>query len=303
MIRTVKAKGPSQSVDGLPGLKPGEQQRPRTDDGASIEVASRLRSRSDGDHESARRAQLLDRLRDEFLAIAAHELRTPTTTLRLLLQSMEHLLTEPTLTTATVKRLQRTLSKSVEQCDRLIQFGERVLDFSQLQSGTFSLRTQEIDLAELVRQMVQHLESRLLRAGCTFTVNAEAPVVGRWDQLRLEEVLINLLENIIKYAAGSRVTVDVTGTCDAARLLVRDSGPGIAPGQEERIFERFERAAPVDRGGGWGLGLYVCRRVVEAHGGSIHVERASGGGAVFVIDLPRHGDQRDLGAGQSATAV
>jgi signal transduction histidine kinase len=216
---------------------------------------------------------------------------------------MEHLLTEPTLTPATAERLRRTLAKSVEQCDRLVQFGERVQDVSQLQSGTFSLRTQEIDLAELVRQVVKHLESELLHAGCSFTVNAEEPVVGRWDQVRLEEVLINLLENVIKYAAGSRLTVDVTGTRDAVRLIVRDSGPGITPGQEERIFERFERAAPVDRGGGWGLGLYVCRRVVEAHGGRIHVERAPGGGAVFVIDLPRRGDQRDLDAGQSATAV
>jgi signal transduction histidine kinase len=144
-MRTVKAKGPSQSLGGLPGPNLGEQQGSPRDDGASIEAGSRLGSPSDDDRGSAQRGQLLDSLRDEFLAIAAHELRTPTTTLRLLLQSMEHLLSEPTLTPATVERLRRTLAKSVEQCDRLVQFGERVLDASQLQSGTFSLRTLEID--------------------------------------------------------------------------------------------------------------------------------------------------------------
>jgi signal transduction histidine kinase len=240
------------------------------------------------------------RVRDEFLAIAAHELRTPTSTLRLLLQSMQHQLQTPELTPATVERVQRTLAKSVEQCDRLVQFGERVLDVSQIRTGTLTLRPQEIDLAELVKQVVNHLAGRLLHAGCSLDVKADVSVLGRWDQVRLEEVLINLLDNVIKYAAGSLVTVEVTGSSHAARLLVRDGGPGIAPGQEERIFEPFERAASVDRGGGWGLGLYVCRRVVEAHGGSIHVERASGGGAAFIIDLPRDGEQHDV---HSATAV
>jgi len=268
-----------------------------------------------GEGLAARVAQALDsahlykdaqdqlQVRDEFLAIAAHELRTPTSTLRLLLQSMQHQLQASELTSATVERLQRTLAKSVEQCDRLVKFGERVLDVSQIRTGTLTLRTREIDLVELVKQVVNQLEGRLLHAGCTLELNADAPIVGRWDQVRLEEVLMNLLENVIKYAPGSLVTVEVTGTSDAARLLVKDNGPGITPGQEQRIFEPFERAASVDRGGGWGLGLYVCRRVVEAHGGSIHVERASGGGAAFVIELPRGGDQHDLGAAQSANAV
>jgi signal transduction histidine kinase len=268
-----------------------------------------------GEGLAARVAQALDsahlykdaqdqlRVRDEFLTIAAHELRTPTSTLRLLLQSMQYQLQTSALTPAIVERLQRTLAKSVQQCDRLVQFGERVLDVSQIRTGTLTLRTREIDLAELVKQVVNHLEGRLVHAGCTLEVNADAPVLGRWDQVRMEEVLITLLDNVIKYAAGSPVRVEVTGTSRAARLLVRDSGSGIPPGQEERIFEPFERAASVDRGGGWGLGLYVCRRVVEAHGGSIHVERAPGGGAAFVIELPRGGDQHDSGAAQSTTAV
>ncbi len=267
-----------------------------------------------GEGLAARVAQALDsahlykdaqdqlRVRDEFLAIAAHELRTPTSTLRLLLQSMQHQLQASELTSATVERLQRTLAKSVEQCDRLVKFGERVLDASQIRSGTLTLRLQTIDLADLVKQVVNQIGGQLLHAGCTLKVNAQAPVVGRWDQVRLEEVLINVLENASKYAAGSMVTVELTGTSHAARLLVRDNGPGIPPGQEERIFEPFERTASVDRGGGWGLGLYICRRIVEAHGGRIHVERASGGGAALVIDLPRDEGQGEVGAAQSATA-
>lgn len=276
---------------GLPFLSPIPMMRAVVHPRASIEAASRSGSRSDGDRQSVRLSQLLDELRDEFLAIAAHELRTPTSTLRLLLQSMQHQLTTPALTTANVDRLQRTLAKSVQQCDRLVQFGERMLDVSQLQTGTFALRSQEIDLAELVRLVVKHLGPELLHAGCTFTVHAKMPIVGRWDQLRLEEVLVNLLENVIKYAPGSTVTLDLTATSEIARLVVRDSGPGILPGEEERIFEQAERSAHVDSGGGWGLGLYFCRRVVEAHGGRMRVERATGGGAAFVIDLPRHGDQ------------
>jgi signal transduction histidine kinase len=113
-------------------------------------------------------------------------------------------------------------------------------------------------------------------------------VPGLWDRARLEQVVTNLLSNAVKYGRGQPIEVAVMGADDRARLVVRDQGIGIAPEHLSRIFERFERAVSAHNYGGLGLGLYIVRQIVEAHGGAIHVTSTPGEGSTFVVDLPRH---------------
>jgi signal transduction histidine kinase len=111
-------------------------------------------------------------------------------------------------------------------------------------------------------------------------------VVGRWDRLRVEQVVMNLLGNAIKYGEGKPIHVEVLALGDAARLTVKDCGPGIPAEAQERIFERFERVAPVRHFGGLGLGLWLVRRSVEAHGGHVSVLSSPDEGSEFTVTLP-----------------
>jgi len=117
-------------------------------------------------------------------------------------------------------------------------------------------------------------------------LEAQAPVVGNWDKARLEQVVTNLLSNAIKYGAGAPIAINVRTFDGRARLAVRDEGIGVSPSERGRIFERFERAVSAKHYGGLGLGLYIVRRIVDAHGGQIAVESAPGAGAQFVVELP-----------------
>ena len=115
------------------------------------------------------------------------------------------------------------------------------------------------------------------------------PAVGRWDRARLDDVLANLLSNAVKYGQGKPIEVSVEAGERSARLTVRDHGIGLAPEDQARVFERFERAVSGHEYGGLGLGLYIVRELVQAHGGTVRVESAPGAGAAFIVELPYAG--------------
>ena len=126
------------------------------------------------------------------------------------------------------------------------------------------------------------------RARCQVSVDAIDPVVGHWDRMRLEQVFTNLLQNAVRYAPGSRVDISVRDEGSQVRAVVRDGGPGIPEREHARIFERFIQAeGPRSFAGGFGLGLWLVKQVVEAHGGSVHLESRPGAGAAFTLLLPR----------------
>jgi PAS domain S-box-containing protein len=234
------------------------------------------RRRADEERLRLLQAQEAVRLRDEFLSIAAHELRTPLTALLLQLQSLEK---------AAPNRA--STSPALRSARRLAGLVEMLLDVSRIATGRLDLSKEDVDLVQLARDAIDHYSDEAKRVGSQVVLEADRAVRGSWDALRLEQVFANLLGNAIKYAAGSSVTIRVSSRDGEARFEVADHGPGIGADDVTRIFGRFERAAPSRHYGGLGLGLYIARQVVEAHGGSIGVHETPGGGATFSVVLPR----------------
>ncbi|MGK4006246.1 AAA family ATPase [Sorangium sp. So ce1036] len=231
-------------------------------------------------------AQEAIRRRDEFLTVASHELKTPLTSLQMQAQLVERLLRRHQRAQLPPERLEATLRVLDRQLARLGRLVDELLDVTKLNAGRLAIVRAPVDLAELAREVVERMSQQFADAGCPVRLELDEPVIGRWDPSRLEQVLINLLSNAMKYGAGKLVQVGVRRQADRALLVVRDQGIGIAEADQGRIFERFERAVSVRNFGGLGLGLYIARWIVAAHGGSIRVESVPGAGASFFVELP-----------------
>ncbi|WP_163781897.1 ATP-binding protein [Myxococcus vastator] len=234
--------------------------------------------------QALRETQEAVRARDEFLSVAAHELRTPLTSLRLHLQLLLRQVggssQEPPAELAPRARvLDRQLS-------RLVGLVNTLLDVSRLAAGRLSLEPRELDLAQLVRQMAEAFSEEFNRAGSTLSLHVDGPLLGEWDSLRLEQVLVNLLSNAVKYGGGQPVEVSLASEGLTAVLAVKDQGIGISEDGMARLFGKFERAVSERHYGGLGLGLFITRQIVEAMGGSITVRSAQGKGSTFILRLP-----------------
>ncbi|NPC85536.1 GAF domain-containing protein, partial [Pyxidicoccus fallax] len=241
-------------------------------------------------------AQKAINLRDEFLSIASHELRTPITTLHLQLQNLRR------LCTARDDALCRRLDVSTKQIHRLDKLIEGLLDVSRISTGQLRFTVETLDLTQLATEVVEQFQQEAARAHCQLELRTREPVTGRFDRLRVEQVLANLLSNAIKYAAGNPVTVSVEERGGFARLTVQDRGIGIPEKDLSRIFGRFERAVSPRNYGGLGLGLFITRQIVEAHGGTIHVTSRPGQGSIFTVDLPRDFLSAETPSGAGASA-
>jgi signal transduction histidine kinase/Tfp pilus assembly protein PilF len=232
-------------------------------------------------------AQAAVGLRDEFLAVASHELRTPLTALSLNVTALRRgIQTEAPAPAQAALRIE----KIDAQARRLTKLIDNLLDVARITHGRITLTREAVDLTALVRETTDRLEEAAQKAGSPLCVVASGPVEGVWDRVRLEQVITNLCTNAIKFGAGKPIDVVVETDRDnpkRARLAVRDRGIGIPPEAQDRIFERFERAASTQHYGGLGLGLWITRQTLEAMGGSIRVESAVGQGATFVVELPR----------------
>ena len=225
------------------------------------------------------------RERDEFLSVASHELRTPVTALQLQLQLLQRAAGRPG--GALPVALAGKLDALERQCRRIAVLVNELLDVSRLRLGRLELRLEELDLVEVARATASHLREESSRNGSRIDVTAAGPAVGSWDRLRLEQVITNLLSNAIKFGQAKPITVEVSAEANLARLRVRDRGIGIELADQERIFGRFERAVPTHHFGGLGLGLYIAREIVEAHGGKIELSSQPGAGTTFTVELPR----------------
>jgi signal transduction histidine kinase len=230
------------------------------------------------------RAQEAIGVRDDFLSVAAHELKTPLTTLQLHVDVLERSAEQAG---GGDQKASRRLSSVARQVDRLTRLVDGLLEVSHISAGHMALQREPCDLAEVVRSVVSQLEIPAAKAGSRLEVDLPPSAVwGLWDRLRLEQVVVNLVSNAIKYGAGQPIRVGLNPDGGRALLTVQDHGIGIAPADVDRIFDRFERAVSTQHYGGLGLGLYIARQIVLAHGGEIRVSSQPARGSEFTVELP-----------------
>ena len=218
------------------------------------------------------------RVRDEFLSIASHELRTPLAALLLQIQTAQRL-SERGQVEKVVERLQRAGSAA----SRLERLMTELLDVSRLAAGRLRLEPEKVDLTALVHDVCARFEGRTASA---IRVLSDGPVVGWWDPVRLDQVITNLVDNAVKYGAQKPVDVSLQREGDRAVLRVRDDGIGIAPEEQRHVFDRFARASAARDYGGFGLGLWIAREIVEASGGRIELQSRPREGSTFTVTLP-----------------
>jgi signal transduction histidine kinase len=222
--------------------------------------------------------------RDEFLSVAAHELKTPLTSLRASAQILARRLAKGLIEApAWLTDGLRTIDQQSERLTRLLA---QLLDISRLDQSKIVVDREETDLAGLAQQLVTGFRARSGRHA--ITLRAEPGLVAEVDRLGIEQVLSNLLDNALKYSPeGGQIEVEIGRTPDdQVRLVVRDHGLGIAPEKRTEIFERFYQAHAEEHRSGLGLGLYITRQIVTQHDGSITAEFPEDGGTRFTVQVP-----------------
>jgi two-component system, OmpR family, sensor histidine kinase KdpD len=225
-----------------------------------------------------------ERLRTALLSSLSHDLRTP---LGAITGAASSLLEEPgTLSPAARRDLLTTILEEARRMNRLIG---NLLDMIRVESGALEVQKEWQPLEEVVGVALIRLEDRLRGRTVRVDLPPDLPLVPL-DGVLMEQVLVNLLENAVKYTpAGSPIDISAVSQGDHVRVDVADRGPGLPPGEESRVFDKFYRGAGASPAGGIGLGLTICRGIVTAHGGRIWAENRPGGGAVLRFTLPTVG--------------
>lgn len=222
---------------------------------------------------------------DDFIAIASHELKTPLTVLKMQVDLIQESLDKFGDGPLKVE-MENNLRLGREQVLQMTELTERLLDVSQLKAQQFVLHPKKINLIPLLQQMLEQYRGLFDKAGCEVTLKASKEIWGEWDEVRLKQVFTNLLNNAMKYGAGSPIEILAESDRSRALVTIKDHGIGLATENQELIFERFERVDPKKRYTGLGLGLYIAKEIVKAHKGQIRVESSPGKGASFIVELP-----------------
>jgi signal transduction histidine kinase len=225
-------------------------------------------------------------MRDDFMSMVAHELRTPLNTLFLETQLRGMQLDKGNMAAFSEDLLRKMVARDGRQIQSMIRLINDMVDVSRIRSGKLSIRPAETELAALLGRIVSDLSQRTEAAGATIELDAATPVTGVWDEFRVEQVIINLLTNALRYGGSKPVKITLSVADGQAHVEVRDQGVGIAPEDQMRIFNPFERAGTKDVREGLGLGLYIARQLAESHGGSLDVQSTPDQGAAFRLVLP-----------------
>jgi PAS domain S-box-containing protein len=291
MCVPLKARGDTVGAITFVSVRPDRNYGP-VDLGLAEELARRAGLAMDNAR-LFREAQEALQARDEFLSMASHDLRSPLTSLRLQLQAVRKDLQPGRDAQRSTEKLTSRVESMERQTERMLHMMDALLDITQMTAGRLELKRRKLDLVELVRGAVATLDEELRQSGVQVRVHADGPVEGSWDGLRLEQIVDNLLSNAMKYGKGQPVDLTVFSDGTTATLVVRDQGVGIAPEDQARLFERFERVRLNRNVTGYGVGLWIVRRVVEAHRGTISVESCLGEGSSFIVRLPLAPLERD----------
>ncbi|OFZ23040.1 MAG: hypothetical protein A2X94_13050 [Bdellovibrionales bacterium GWB1_55_8] len=233
-----------------------------------------------------REAQQAIHVRDEFLSIASHELRTPITPLKNELHLIKLLVNEDLLTTYPKERLQKLVNIADRELVRLTRLIDGMLEVTRITSGRFILKYEKIRISELISEMVERFRYQIMESGGVVNLDLKDTEPGLWDRIRIEQVITNLITNAIRYGRGKPITVRSRTEHGYATITVEDEGIGIPKEQQTRLFRKFETAFSSRVFGGLGLGLYITRQIVEAHHGKIGVKSTPGVGTQFTMELP-----------------
>jgi signal transduction histidine kinase len=218
-------------------------------------------------------------LRDDFIGMASHELRTPLTAILLHCARLKGGF-KPEMVALSVSRMERC----AHSINSLIS---NLLDVSKIQHGDIKLDPEPINLYELVSDLENRLRELSEQADCQVQVDCEGnPIIGNWDRACLETVIMNLLTNAFKYGRGKPVVIQLAKVHDKAFVTIKDQGVGIAPEDQHRIFEQFQRAGTKRFAPGLGLGLWIVQRILSTMGGHIEVDSQPQQGAAFTVALP-----------------
>ena len=226
------------------------------------------------------------RMRDDFMSIVAHEVRTPLNGLILETQLRKMHLARENAAAFTLDKMHAMVDRDERQIKSLIRLIEDMLDVSRIRTGKLSIRPSRFDLSALVRGLLQNFAPQIDAAESSVSLDADEPIEGNWDEFRIEQVISNLLTNALRYGAKSPIAVRVYSDNGQARVEVRDQGIGIGEENQKRIFQQFERVTAKHAVAGLGLGLFISEQIVTAHGGTITVESRIGEGALFRVCLP-----------------
>ena len=269
-----------------------------TDEGIAAEsdtssqevLAGLLMLHEDLEHARGQQSALLDQLRDavrardEFLSVAAHELRTPITTLGLQIDGLPRVLER--VPGALNDDVARRLKLIRRQVDRLTALVAALVDVSRITSGKLQLSKERADLVEVVKSVAERFGDDAQRSGSSLRFVSDGPIWGEFDVSRVDQMATNLVSNAIRYGLGRPIAIGVARDGEQSRFWVEDRGIGIPSEHQARIFQQFERAAPSTNYGGLGLGLWISRQLVEAMGGTISVRSNENSGAVFTVEIP-----------------
>lgn len=226
------------------------------------------------------------RMRDDFMSIVAHEVRTPLNGLILETQLRKMHLARDNAAAFTLDKMHAMVDRDERQIKSLIRLIEDMLDVSRIRTGKLSIRPNRFDLTQLVSNLLQNFAQQIEAAETEVSFTAPQPVEGYWDEFRIEQVVSNLLTNALRYGGRSPIQVRAYREGDEARVEVQDRGIGISEENQKRIFQQFERVSAKTVVAGLGLGLFISEQIVAAHGGSIVVESQINEGALFRVCLP-----------------
>ena len=226
------------------------------------------------------------RMRDDFMSIVSHEVRTPLNGLILETQLRKMHLARDNAAAFTLDKMKAMVERDERQIQSLIRLIEDMLDVSRIRTGKLSIRPSRFDLSVAVGNLLESFAAQVSAAQSSVNYRAGQPVIGQWDEFRIEQVVSNLLTNALRYGAKKPIDVSVYMQGDQAVIEVTDQGIGISEENQQRIFHQFERIAGSHVVTGLGLGLFISEQIVAAHNGQITVHSALGEGAMFRVCLP-----------------
>jgi PAS domain S-box-containing protein len=261
--------------------------------GTSTDITDQLRIQNELKEKETFLRQALE-ARDHFISLASHELKTPITSLNLQTQYLERLI-QRNHCDLIIKKLPDYLALSRRQLARVSNLVEDMLDVSKISTGQLKVVPVEADFSRAAQAVISNFEFEAKTRGCELKLNSPPSLPGRWDIRRLEQVLMNLVSNALKYGCNGGIEMNVIPLNRRVRVEVVDHGPGIAKKDQLRVFGRFERAISENEVSGLGLGLFICRKIIEAHHGKIWVESELGQGSRFIFEVPGLDGEKGLG--------